>query len=153
MADLYRYYDSQDNLLYVGISICSIKRLKSHVKNSPWSADVSRMAIEKFNTREEALAAEAKAIREERPRFNVHHSGPEKPKPKRAEANKMNGLKAWRESKGWSQNHLANTLNKKMNSKFTQAHISAWENGTMPGADVGEAIRKLSKGAVTWTQQ
>lgn len=60
------------------------------------------------------------------------------------------GLKEWRESKGWSQNHLAKTLTKKLGEEIRQSHVSAWENGTEPGARVGEAIRKLSRGAVKW---
>lgn len=65
----------------------------------------------------------------------------------------MQTLKQWRESKGWSQNHLANSLSKKLGREVTQSNVSAWEGGTMPGADVGEAIRKLSRGAVKWEAQ
>lgn len=62
-------------------------------------------------------------------------------------------LREWRESKGWSRAHLAKTLNKKLNRTeplIGDSHVQAWEGDTMPAADVGEAIRKLSKGLVVW---
>lgn len=65
-------------------------------------------------------------------------------------------LREWREAKGWSRGHLANTLNKKLPGRETpisDSHIQAWENGSMPGADIGEVIRKISKGHVIWVGQ
>jgi transcriptional regulator with XRE-family HTH domain len=61
----------------------------------------------------------------------------------------MTTLKEWREGKKWTQAHLANVLAKKLRQPaITQAHVSAWENGVMPAADIGEAIRTLSGGKV-----
>jgi len=60
------------------------------------------------------------------------------------------GLKEWRESKGWSQAQLADAISKHLNQPIRQSHISSWESGVEPGAGVGEAIRKLSRGAVKW---
>lgn len=65
-------------------------------------------------------------------------------------------LQEWRKAKGWSRGHLANALNKKLPDRDTpigDSHIQAWENGSMPGADVGEVIRKISKGHVVWGEQ
>jgi excinuclease UvrABC nuclease subunit len=68
-TQLYRHYDAQGALLYVGIAIDAGPRLKKH----PWAKAVVRSAIAVFQTREEAAAAEAKAIRAERPKYNVVH--------------------------------------------------------------------------------
>lgn len=58
--------------------------------------------------------------------------------------------KEWREFKGWSQSHLANVLNKKLGTDYRQSHISSWENGTTTPADVGEVMKKLSAGRITY---
>ena len=58
--------------------------------------------------------------------------------------------KEWREFKGWSQKHLAAVLTKKVGRDISQAHISEWENGTTTPADVGEAMKKLSAGRITY---
>lgn len=62
---------------------------------------------------------------------------------------RMTTLREWRESKKWSQAHLANTLSKRLGKKLYQSHVAAWESGSMPGADIGDAIRKLSGGKVS----
>ena len=71
---LYRHFDSNDNLLYVGISVCAFKRLKEHKKYSKWSNKAVKMLHETFNTREEALIAERNAIKKERPLYNIIHN-------------------------------------------------------------------------------
>ena len=71
---LYRHYDINDNLLYVGISINAFNRLKQHKKYSEWSNKAVKMLHESFNTREEALIAERNAIKRERPLYNVIHN-------------------------------------------------------------------------------
>jgi transcriptional regulator with XRE-family HTH domain len=60
-------------------------------------------------------------------------------------------LAEWRKSKGWSQAHLANSLSKKLDRLVTQSNVASWENGGMPGADVGEIIRKMSRGKVLFS--
>jgi hypothetical protein len=68
-TQLYRHYDADGSLLYVGISIDAGPRLKKH----PWAKAVARSEITVFQTREDAAAAETKAIRAEHPKFNVAH--------------------------------------------------------------------------------
>ena len=64
-------------------------------------------------------------------------------------------LKQWRLSEGLSRQRLADKLNPLLNRKvpLRDSHIQAWEGGCMPGADVGEALRKLSKGAIKWNSR
>jgi len=68
---LYRFYDRTDALLYVGITMNFPGRMGSHQGGKPWWSQLHHMTAEHFDTRAEALAAETKAIREEKPLFNV----------------------------------------------------------------------------------
>lgn len=82
ITNLYRHYDADGVLLYVGISLSAVNRLSQH-KSSPWFDRIARVQIEPFKTRDEALDAETHAIQHERPLFNKHKRkqlfyGPEK---------------------------------------------------------------------------
>jgi len=70
-TELYRHFDNENALLYVGISLSTFKRLSQHKDHSQWFNKVSRVTIEHFPTREEAIAAEKKAIKTEDPKFNI----------------------------------------------------------------------------------
>lgn len=72
-TDLYRHFDADGKLLYVGISLSALQRTMSH-KHSGWWEMVTRIEIERHNTRDEALDAEREAIKTERPEFNKMHS-------------------------------------------------------------------------------
>lgn len=78
---LYRHFDDGGQLLYVGISLNAIGRLVQHRQSSHWANQIAKMTVEYYPTRTEALAAEVKAIREERPLHNIVHSGAEKQQP------------------------------------------------------------------------
>lgn len=73
-TDLYRHFDADGALLYVGISLSALGRLQAHKSGSHWSSKIASVTIESFATREEALRAEKEAIRTERPRFNIAHA-------------------------------------------------------------------------------
>lgn len=69
-CDLYRHFDADGKLFYVGITANSKERQRNHVRNSTWSTDIVRTTTERFPTRAAAMAAEANAIRDERPLHN-----------------------------------------------------------------------------------
>lgn len=69
-TEIYRLYDAEDRLLYVGISFSAHFRLMQHVSKR-WWADVVRKDVRSHRTRVAALRAEARAIRTERPIYNV----------------------------------------------------------------------------------
>lgn len=73
-CSLYRHFDKDGKLLYVGISKCAIKRFRSHEKSSTWSRDVATIKIEWFASTNDAMAAERIAIIEEKPIWNIHHN-------------------------------------------------------------------------------
>jgi excinuclease UvrABC nuclease subunit len=70
-TQLYRHFDEKNTLLYVGISLSTFTRLSQHKDHSSWFKQVTRVAIEHFETREDAMAAERKAIKTEGPKFNI----------------------------------------------------------------------------------
>lgn len=69
---LYRLYDANDQLLYVGIATDPKRRWVQHSldKRDSWWSDVDRKTVHWFDSRSEADAAETLAIREERPLRN-----------------------------------------------------------------------------------
>jgi hypothetical protein len=72
MTDLYRFYDADDRLLYVGISLHAAQRASEHRRDKPWWPDVARMNVEHLDgDRKTAEAAERRAIVNERPLHNV----------------------------------------------------------------------------------
>mgnify|MGYP001049083207 CR=1 FL=1 len=68
---LYRFFDAQGVLLYVGIAKDPAVRERQHAQHSTWHAHARSRTIEWFEDRESALAAERAAIRDEAPVFNV----------------------------------------------------------------------------------
>ncbi len=72
--DLYRHFDKDGMLLYVGISLNSIVRLSQHKLVSSWYHEIVNVTIEKFESRESVIIAEKKAIKEEYPKHNIIHN-------------------------------------------------------------------------------
>lgn len=59
-------------------------------------------------------------------------------------------LAEWRKAKGLSQQETARRLSAILGRPVHQPSVFQWESGTvMPGADVAEAIRKMTGGRVT----
>lgn len=69
---VYRVFDAQGRLLYVGITYSVFLRLGKHNDNAPWAHYATTITLERFKTREEAEAAEAEAILTEDPVWNQH---------------------------------------------------------------------------------
>lgn len=74
--DLYRFYDADDRLLYVGISLNAAQRASQHKVEKPWWDDVRRMDVEHLGlmTRSEAEMVERGVIVDERPLHNIAHN-------------------------------------------------------------------------------
>lgn len=71
---LYRFWDAQGALLYVGITADLPTRIKSHRDGKPWWSLVAKMTIEPYPDRPSVLAAEVTAIQTEHPLHNRQHS-------------------------------------------------------------------------------
>lgn len=76
---LYRFYDADGALLYIGVTMDPPVRWKAHADVKEWWATVRNIKMEPFETRTEVLAAERAAIKAERPRYNVIHNGQDHP--------------------------------------------------------------------------
>lgn len=68
---LYRYFDAEDNLLYVGITVDVAKRARGHQKSSNWWNLQVKVTTEVYKSRKEVIEAERLAILRETPRYNV----------------------------------------------------------------------------------
>lgn len=71
---LYRLYDTNDLLLYVGITSEPKVRMKAHAADKAWWPEVSTREFEWFDSREDAAKAEIAAIRAEIPVHNHNHN-------------------------------------------------------------------------------
>jgi hypothetical protein len=71
---LYRHFDPNGELLYVGVSLHALNRQNQHFKEAEWQKSIYQIVIEPFETREQGLAAEELAIRTEFPKFNSTHN-------------------------------------------------------------------------------
>ena len=67
---LYRFFDREDRLLYVGITEEPIKRWNAHASRKWWPS-AARYRVEWYATRPKAERAEREAIVAERPQHNV----------------------------------------------------------------------------------
>ena len=74
---LYRYFDAEGRLLYVGVSLSAIQRQMAHEASSPWYRSHASMTTEWFASRAKALQAERTAIISEEPAYNVVHRNEE----------------------------------------------------------------------------
>lgn len=68
---LYRLFDAEGRLLYIGISANPERRWTRHAGQKKWWNAVAKKEVEWHNTRADAEAAETSAIANEQPRHNV----------------------------------------------------------------------------------
>jgi predicted GIY-YIG superfamily endonuclease len=74
VTTLYRLYDNAGALLYVGIANHWPARMNQHAREKAWWENVADVKLERYDTREDAERAEAKAIKAEHPMYNVVHA-------------------------------------------------------------------------------
>jgi predicted GIY-YIG superfamily endonuclease len=71
---VYRLWDADDQLLYIGISKSAINRLHQHLQQQPWAEQIVKQTIQRCYTREEAVHVERQAIKNEKPLHNIAHN-------------------------------------------------------------------------------
>ena len=69
-TELYRHYDKDGLLLYVGISLSALNRLSQHKTQSRWFIKIDTVKVTHYTSRKAALAAEKRAIKSEKPKYN-----------------------------------------------------------------------------------
>lgn len=78
---LYRVYDADGALLYIGITGNVENRLRQHSQTSLWWDEFDSWTAEKFTSREELERAERAAIEAEVPICNVRWNPSRPPRP------------------------------------------------------------------------
>lgn len=76
---IYRLFGAEDNLLYVGVAKNPEARWRDHRSAKPWWLEVQRKTVDWYPTRLAALVAEAEAIRDECPVYNLARPEPGDP--------------------------------------------------------------------------
>lgn len=67
---LYRWWNKDGELLYVGISYSAMARASQHKSNSGWYLEATSCTIENFDSRESLENAERIAVKSELPKYN-----------------------------------------------------------------------------------
>jgi predicted GIY-YIG superfamily endonuclease len=73
---VYRAYDPEGQLLYIGFGVDPDGRMTDHRNSTEWAKQCTRVELTWYDTRAEANAAETIAIKAEKPRYNVQHNQP-----------------------------------------------------------------------------
>lgn len=74
-CQLYRHFSGDGTLLYVGISLNAVLRQYAHkTGRAPWFTQIAKIEIETFSSKYAAMEAERKAIKNEKPLYNVLHN-------------------------------------------------------------------------------
>lgn len=74
-CQLYRHFAADGTLLYVGVSLNALLRQHAHkTGRSPWFEQIAKIEIQNLPTKKAALEAERKAIKDEKPLYNVLHN-------------------------------------------------------------------------------
>lgn len=68
---LYRHFDKDEALLYVGLTRNILARTGAHSHLKDWFDRVTKITIERYETRQDGLQAERDAIQAENPVFNI----------------------------------------------------------------------------------
>lgn len=79
---LYRLYNTDNQVIYVGVTANVGMRLGQHEYTKTWWGDVARVEVDTFAARPDALAAERAAIVTLSPVHNVTHSVINEPTPR-----------------------------------------------------------------------
>lgn len=79
---VYRFWEKDGTLLYIGITFSTHRRFSQHKSLKPWWDEVDHITLEHFLTRAEAQLAEEIAVRKEQPRYNCNYIMPKVPVPK-----------------------------------------------------------------------
>lgn len=131
MADrtaLYRLYDADGQLLYIGVTTYPPKRFVEHERDKPWWPDVARHHVEWIDGRERAETAERCAIAAEGPRYNrIHNIGhPIAAGPSAAEAEAFAGFKHHYETRRALEPEMLEAADRSLLAGATVGQLATW---------------------------
>ena len=67
---LYRFFDANGDLLYVGITNSPPRRFQQHKTDKDWWHEVASITLAEYPTRTDLMNAEREAVKSESPRYN-----------------------------------------------------------------------------------
>ena len=70
-SGVYRLYDAEWRLLYIGSSVNPMGRLYDHIRHKEWGATIAVMVVEWYPNERRTWTEERRAIRSSRPEHNV----------------------------------------------------------------------------------
>jgi hypothetical protein len=76
---LYRIFDSEGALLYVGATTNPGQRYSTHSKMQPWWDEATTITLQHLPSFDELAVAEVQAIKAEKPKYNVSNADVPKP--------------------------------------------------------------------------
>jgi predicted GIY-YIG superfamily endonuclease len=76
---LYRIFNAENELLYVGATTNPGARYNEHSKMQPWWDQAAMIKLEHLSSHEELAIAEVEAIKSEKPKYNVTNADVPKP--------------------------------------------------------------------------
>ena len=85
LHQLYRHFNSDEELLYVGVSLSALARLCQHKAKSEWYSQITRIEIENWPTRNAAEEAEKILIAHFKPAHNITHNRVPESEPKNSQ--------------------------------------------------------------------
>lgn len=71
---VYRHYNSQKDVIYIGCTSCMLTRTNQHKTNAPWYCDIDCIRYEEFKNKEEAINREKELIKHFSPVHNRQHN-------------------------------------------------------------------------------
>lgn len=71
-AAIYRFFDADGTLIYVGQTADPFNRLRLHGVETAWADEIVRVEIHRVKTRRDARLLERQVIADEAPLYNVH---------------------------------------------------------------------------------
>lgn len=72
---VYRYYDVDGELIYIGVTGDPYQRWLQHKRLRPWGHEIALVSLERYAYEDLALEHERIAIRSEGPKYNIRSTG------------------------------------------------------------------------------
>lgn len=145
---LYRFYDVEGRLLYVGVTSVGPSRWSDHELHKVWWVRVVRTTVEHYPDRATALAAEQAAILAEQPIHNVVHVKPHHPVTRQHKRSHGSGGMTLKSDGRWHVSIWIDGVRRQHSIRGELAArllLLAYEARTLPRVDRERATRVLEE--------
>lgn len=118
-CQLYRHFDKEGVLLYVGISLHAVYRLSQHRNGACWFSEIARVEVENFESRAAAEIAEIRAIKEEKPKYNGKHNNSRQTLDRKSYIKRVQNRKKYNKR---TKSEITKNWRKKNKKRFDEYH-------------------------------